>query len=85
MWGDMACPLPEGEDAAVTRPHDGVVDAGGHKFAAAVLAMLEREEHWIRWKANGCQAFDTAAALTRAAGVAAVSAPSALPLRPGAW
>ena len=46
------------------------IPPGGHKFAAAVLAMLEREEHWIRWKANGCQAFDKAAALTRDEGAA---------------
>jgi len=33
MWGDVGrhgLPPPKGEDAAVTRPHDGVVDAGGH-------------------------------------------------------
>ena len=30
--------------------------------------MLEREEHWIKWKANGCQAFDKAAAVAREEG-----------------
>jgi len=30
--------------------------------------MLQREEHWIEWKKKGCNAFDKAAALSRAAG-----------------
>ena len=47
------------------------IPPGGQKFAAAVLSMLEREEHWIRWKANGCQAFDKAAALTKEEGAGA--------------
>jgi hypothetical protein len=34
----------------------------------AVLLMLEREEHWIKWKANGCQAFDKAVASLREEG-----------------
>lgn len=44
------------------------IPPGGHKFAEAVLLMLEREEHWIKWKANGCQAFDKAVASLREEG-----------------
>jgi len=44
------------------------IPPGGHKFAQAVLLMLEREEHWIKWKANGCQAFDKAATIAREEG-----------------
>ena len=46
------------------------IPPGGHKFAAAVLLMLEREEHWIKWKAGGCQAFDKAAATAKEEGQA---------------
>ena len=46
------------------------IPPGGPKFAQAVLLMLEREEHWIRWKANGCQAFDKAATTAREEGLA---------------
>ena len=43
------------------------IPPGGAKFAAAVLTMLEREEHWTKWKAAGCAAFDKeAASLSRA-------------------
>ena len=38
------------------------IPPGGAKFAAAVLTMLEREEHWTKWKAAGCAAFDKEAA-----------------------
>ena len=52
-------------DALHTRCIDllRAIPPGGQKFADSVLAMLEREEHWIKWKANGCQAFDKAEAL----------------------
>ena len=40
------------------------IPPAGQKFADSVLGMLEREEHWIKWKANGCQAFDKAEALS---------------------
>ena len=42
------------------------IPPGGARFTAAVLTMLEREEHWIRWKKAGCAPFDKAAAETRA-------------------
>ena len=41
------------------------IPPGGARFANAVTMMLEREEHWIKWKVNGCQAFDKAAAAAR--------------------
>ena len=41
------------------------IPPGGARFASAVSTMLEREEHWIRWKANGCVPFDKAAAAAR--------------------
>jgi THO complex subunit 1 len=41
------------------------IPPGGVRFASAVATMLEREEHWIRWKANGCVPFDKAAAAIR--------------------
>jgi len=43
------------------------IPPSGAKFAAAVGAMLQREEHWIEWKRTGCAAFDKAAALTSTA------------------
>jgi len=46
------------------------IPPGGARFAAAVLLMLKREEHWIRWKANGCAPFDKAAATAREEGEA---------------
>jgi len=46
---------------------EGIPPAGA-RFAAAVLTMLEREEHWIKWKAAGCAAFDKAATLVREEG-----------------
>ena len=42
------------------------IPPGGARFTAAVLTMLEREEHWIRRKKAGCASFDKAAAETRA-------------------
>lgn len=48
------------------------IPPAGPKFAAAVAAMLEREEHWIEWKRTGCAAFDKAAALTTGGGEASL-------------
>uniref|UniRef100_A0A7S2C5F8 Uncharacterized protein n=1 Tax=Haptolina brevifila TaxID=156173 RepID=A0A7S2C5F8_9EUKA len=42
------------------------IQPGGARFAKAVLTMLEREEHWIKWKASGCVPFDKAASISRA-------------------
>ena len=44
------------------------IPPGGARFAAAVGTMLEREEHWIKWKVNGCVPFDKAAAIAREEG-----------------
>jgi THO complex subunit 1 len=49
------------------------IPPGGARFSSAVLLMLEREEHWIQWKANGCVPFDKAAATAREEGEAGVS------------
>jgi len=40
------------------------IPPAGAKFAAAIGAVLQREEHWIEWKRTGCAAFDKAAALS---------------------
>ena len=64
-------PLTSAQRANVDELHAKCVELlraippGGPRFASAVLLMLEREEHWIKWKANGCVPFDKAAAVAR--------------------
>jgi len=54
------------------------IPPGGARFAKAVLTMLEREEHWIRWKASACPPFEKAAAfISRADGSRKRKAPGA--------
>lgn len=36
------------------------IPPAGARFADAVVAMLEREEHWIEWKRSNCPPFDKA-------------------------
>ena len=41
------------------------VAPNGPAFAATLERLLQRENHWLDWKANGCPAFDRAAAEKR--------------------